>query len=176
MGCGCMLGMRLDEWGTYKVVRSRRALGLGKWRVKGCVMQGDVRVSGSKLRMRVLVFDGMGAAARWGRGFRYKVNVPGCDGFYLDCSKGVDSDGEADWYECDPVYWGVMGLQLEALGGMGIELVAHEAVHAAVGYAWRTRCSVKWPSVDISREEYLAYPVGIITGGVMGLLGDAGLV
>lgn len=151
-------------------------MGLGKWRIKGCVMQGDVRVGGSRLRMRVLVFDGMNAAARWGRVFRYRVEVPGCEGFYLDCSKGLEGGGEAELYEVDPVYFGVMGLQVGGLGVMGVELVAHEALHAAVGYAWRTRCCVRWPSVENSREEHLAYPVGLITAGVMGLLGDSGYV
>jgi hypothetical protein len=44
---------------------------------------------------------------------------------------------------------------------LDVELIAHEAVHAA--HAFSNRTNLEWPDQKRSPEEAIAYPVGIIT-------------
>lgn len=74
----------------------------------------------------------------------------------------------------DRRYFSAMGL---TAGYLGVDIVAHESVHAAFNYAARRGSRGPWTAeADGDREELICYPAGEITRLVGTALYDAGFL
>ena len=84
------------------------------------------------------------------------------------------SGGDAESaMEVDKRYFAVMGLVKEYLG---VEVIAHECVHAAFAYAKRLGPKTPWAkAVDGLDEEAVCYPAGRLGRMVVTALNDAGM-
>lgn len=137
----------------------------------GLLAHGDVRVNRGRLRAKVLVFDKPASLHRfWKVGLRKgalgtrclgAVNALGCY-----CSK-FSKAGEIRTIETDHRYFCVIGL---VVGHLSMKVITHESVHAA--FAFANRKSRAWwdKEAKSNDEESIAYPVGEIASGIVGLL------
>lgn len=73
--------------------------------------------------------------------------------------------------EVDPVYFCLIGL---IVGHLRMEIICHEAVHAAFAYKARQSRRV-WSDKDELDEEEICYPAGIIASQINRFLHDEGL-
>ena len=66
-----------------------------------------------------------------------------------------------------------MGFVLERLS---LEVVAHEAVHAALCWGRRTGFGFKWPDAAANNEEHIAWPTGMLTSMLAERLVKSGIL
>ena len=148
-----------------------------KWakRGSGIIHEADLRVwRHSKIVAKLLVFENRRALRR----FWKDLNPPGVS---MKGACGVVSrlatyvipfqGGEEGrhYLAVDPRYFCMIGL---AKGWLSMEILTHEALHAAFAYQDRTRRV--WDPEN--GEENLAYPTGRIAAAMLGSLSKAGLV
>lgn len=133
--------------------------------------------AGSRLRMKLLVFRtnrdmrrfyvrGLGRQDSLGRKCLGFVNNLSCTREFVP---RAGQKPKASILEVDPRYFAVMCLVRSALC---MEVITHEAVHAAYAYVNRSR--VKWPDHD-NPEERICYPAGRIAKHINIAIHDAGL-
>lgn len=129
----------------------------------GKTAEFDVRLK--TLRCKVLVFRDSGKLRRGWRKLVTDEDIgPHADGVVSDLVYTVESykvPGKVTKRrEVDQHYFAIMGLHL---GALGVGVLAHEAVHAALAYTRRVGKRNPWQEMRvINREETLAYPVGVI--------------
>ncbi len=143
------------------------------------VLIADVFVSRhSRLRMKLLVFEKRLHMRRFAKAalniHLSGVNTAGfCNALGHERLK-VEKDGSTSNHRLvvDPRFFAVMCLCVDALG---MEVITHEAGHAAFAYANRVKHKDLWPGQRSNDEEAICYPLGLIASRVNIALREAGL-
>lgn len=120
---------------------------------KGLIAERDFRMPGTRVWLKVLIFDTRKSMRRFTRrGFCFGAPPTGCPAFCAplesECSRGE---------MVDPRYFAVVFLTARALRQ---DVITHEAVHAAFAFR-RRRPRFRWMDMD-NEEESICYPAGII--------------
>jgi hypothetical protein len=131
---------------------------------------------GARLYLKLLVFDtwqDMGKLlTALGRPHTVDSRTQGlCSRLDWVC-ESYKTDPPTIYTEVDPNYFALIGL---IKGKINLEVVAHEATHAAFAYAERSR--KKWTDPeDDNPEECVCYPVGKLTSLIWDHLIKEGLI
>ena len=129
----------------------------------------------SKLKAKLLVFKtDKDLRYFWKESLGRKISK-GCLGLVsqLGCEWIPDTNNPSkSFYEVDPVYFCVIGLILK---GLKMEVICHEAVHAGIAYAKRTKYRNLWYGADKLDEENICYPSGRIAAAINKVLHEAKL-
>lgn len=152
---------------------------------KGIVAEGDLYVCrGSRISAKLLVFDtvknlnsfwrdclGKGSL---GNGCPGAVNSLGVETWFFP-GKGKKygkKDGFKTTLEVDPRYFCLIGLTKDNLT---MEIITHEAGHAAFAYCARMKGRHKWPHTEENEEEDFCYPLGRIASAINSFCRKRGL-
>lgn len=132
----------------------------------------DIRLPGSALRLKLLVFKAPKAMrAFWHQYVNETWLDDGCLGavssFYKKCEK---PDGYV-YYGVDARYYAIMGLCANACT---MEIISHEAGHAAMSFARRKTRAFKARHDELPEEAW-CYPLGKLTYQIADALGSVGL-
>lgn len=142
---------------------------------KGLVAETDIRVHRrGRLAAKLLVFDGKKSLRKFWRAAVHADDLgPECYGVVNAFGRERWPEGERDRavLEGDARYFCLVGL---CLGGLSMEVVTHEAVHAAFNYEKRVKRNLFGPAADFD-EERIAYPAGIIAAAINRFLHSEGL-
>lgn len=143
----------------------------------GIVLEADVTVTpGARIAAKLLVFRNNAAMRTFWR------RALGCRGGRAICRRTLgavhtpatewtEHPSEQKWMEVDRRYFCVIGLIQTHLT---MEVITHEAGHAAFAYVSRQRRIMFEPARQHD-EEGICYPLGIIARGINMILCDAGL-
>lgn len=164
-----------------KLVHSKHALPrtwAGNPAAKGLVFEKDLALTPrGRLRLKLLVFNrprdlhhfwkaGL-RKGHLGRGCLGAVNCLGAHVIRFD----KHEDGR-EHLEADRRYFAVVGL---CLGHLGMEIISHEAVHAAFAFAKRSKRTPWDAHAKSFDEESICYPAGRIASKINSALYDADL-
>lgn len=149
----------------------------GHRHAKGLVHEADIKLTRrAKLAAKLLVFkDAASLHKFWWKSLGHELGddclgaVNSLSATVMTFKRGV----ETIRYENDPRYFCVIGL---VKGRCGMEVMAHESVHAAYAYVKRLEPPVAWARhAKHFDEEEIAYPAGRIAAEINRELWDAGV-
>lgn len=151
---------------------------------RGIVGECDIRLTKtSKLTAKLLVFDSnKNLRAFWKDCLGSTELGTHCKGAVNAIAREailVDHDGVVHRreYQCDPRFFCVIGLlsgYKTKCRGRAMEIVTHEAVHAAYAYEKRRRRKM-WANAADLDEENIAYPAGILATAINRFMHDRDL-
>lgn len=122
---------------------------------------------GSRLRLKLLVFASQQDMRRFlmknlHTGFRRNM-----DGVVQNLTQTIisfkDGQRQPPYRQVDPRYFSIMGL---VVGRMGIQIITHESVHAALNYSRRIGPRLVWPDQKDCPDESICYAAGRIAQAV----------
>lgn len=145
----------------------------------GIVLEKDLGVGHGRLKAKLLVFKNRGCLRAFWRGLHGGLNgalssycVGAVNGLYsevINFRKGIE---EKPYLRVDRRYFCVIGL---LVGKLSMEVISHEAVHAAFCYVKR-KSRAPWDvHAKHMDEEAVAYPAGRIAAAINRTLHAAGL-
>lgn len=132
---------------------------------KGLLLEKDLAIGSSRLRAKLLVFRNRTFLREFWKGPLGKSELGrNCDGAVNSLLVNVErfngrGRAVARHLEADPRYFCIIGLIREC---MGMEVIAHEAVHAGFCYVKRVKRSPWDDQAKMQDEEAVAYPAGVI--------------
>lgn len=136
--------------------------------VKGIVLESDLAIGSSRLRAKLLVFDkAHSLRAFWkaalGRGELGRYCCGAVNGLYREVWSATGKQSGRSHLEVDPRYFCIIGLLKQRLS---MEIISHEAVHAAFAYAKRIKRSPWDQQAQHFDEEAICYPAGRIAATI----------
>jgi hypothetical protein len=136
----------------------------------GFILEADIGVGHGKLKAKLIVFKNRGCLRAFWRGlynncggelgYRCLGAVSGLYCEVLSFKKGVE---QKPYLKVDPRYFCVIGL---IIGKLSMEVISHEAVHAAFAYVKRKSRSPWDVHAKRHDEEAVAYPAGRIAAAI----------
>jgi hypothetical protein len=133
--------------------------------LSGCVHQDDISIGSSRLKLKLLVFHKPKHLRHfWKKGLGKPDLGKRCFGAVNSMGYELFRNGKPYAHVYDPRYFAIMGLCVDHLG---MEILTHEAVHAGIAYAKRTKTRNLWHDPMDLDEESIAYPVGRIARNVL---------
>jgi hypothetical protein len=146
-------------------------------KARGVISAADIRVTGGgRLRLKVVVFANKASLHHFWKAVLGKPHLGRtCCGAVngLAYERIEIRPGRSDLHTLvvDPRYFAIMGL---VKGYLNMEIVTHEATHAAFAYARRHHRDMWVGSGDLE-EENVCYPAGRIAKSINAFLHEEGL-
>ena len=145
---------------------------------KGVVAEADITMQPrGRLAAKLLVFDRPASLCRFWKHALHNPTTRDTRGIVTGLSTQVEDYGTGGelrraWMRADPRYFCVVGL---CLGWLNMEVISHEAVHAAYCYEKRVGRNLFGDAAADFDEERIAYPAGRIAAAVNRFLHKKGL-
>lgn len=135
------------------------------WEATGLKHQSDIKVlPNSRLRAKVLFFTKQRDLVEFWKSISPHLSMKGAWAVVTRLAftkASFDGVRERVVEMVDPRYFCVMGFCIKHLS---MEVITHEAVHAA--YAYASRVKYPWPNASENDEELVCYPAGRIAAAI----------
>ena len=163
-----------------KVLRSKKGIPtcfINHPNGSGIVAECDIGVTGRQaMQAKLLVFKNPHALRQFWKCALGKIDLgKGCLGAVntigFEVYRFLKDGKERRHIQVDPRYFCIIGL---TANNLNMEIVSHEAVHAAFAYAKRHRRDF-WVDADKLDEETVCYPAGRIAASINRFLHEKGL-